>query len=142
MLTEPILVTLQVASALESIEIPYFIGGSLATAVHGVARATMDVDLVADFGSDQIQPLLSALGEDFYADEQMIRKAIQRRMSFNLIHKVSMFKVDIFPAKDRAFDRSQFERRVANTPLIICNISSRTKDPPADPIQSEDHKKR
>jgi hypothetical protein len=46
MLTEPILVTLQVVEALEHLNLKYFIGGSLATAVHGVARATMDVDLL------------------------------------------------------------------------------------------------
>ena len=48
MLTEPIQVTLLVADALESFGIRYFIGGSMATAVHGVARSTMDVDLVVD----------------------------------------------------------------------------------------------
>ena len=48
MLTEPIQVTLLVADALESLGIRYFIGGSMATAVHGVARSTMDVDLVVD----------------------------------------------------------------------------------------------
>jgi len=54
LLTEPILVTLQVAEALEDLEIPYFTAGSLATAVHGVARATMDVDLVAVLKPGQI----------------------------------------------------------------------------------------
>ena len=47
MLTEPIAVTLLVVDALDDLDVPYFIGGSLATAVHGVARATMDVDNVA-----------------------------------------------------------------------------------------------
>ena len=115
MLTEPILVTLQVSETLESLGIPYFIGGSLATAVHGVARATMDVDLVADIQPTQIRPLLNALGDRFFADEQMIRSSIQQGISFNLIHKETMFKVDIFPAKDRAYDRAQFERRAAYT---------------------------
>jgi len=36
-------------------------------------------------------------------------------ISFNLIHKQTMFKVDIFPARDRAYDRAQFERRAAYT---------------------------
>ena len=115
MLTGPNLVTLQVTQAVESLGIPYFIGGSLATAVHGVARATMDVDLVAELQPSQIQPFLQALGDNFFADEQMIRNAIRQGMSFNLIHKETMFKVDIFPAKDRAYDRAQFERRSAYT---------------------------
>ena len=48
MLTEPIAVTLLVVDTLEDLGVPYFIGGSLATAVHGVARATMNVDIVFD----------------------------------------------------------------------------------------------
>ena len=113
MLTEPILVTLLVTEALEALHIPYFIGGSLATAVHGVARATMDVDLVADIYQEQIHPLLDALGSDFFADREMIMNAIQQGISFNIIHKETMFKVDIFPAKNRAYDHSQFKRRSA-----------------------------
>lgn len=115
MLTEPILVTLLMVEALEKLNIPYFIGGSLATAVHGVARATMDVDLVANIQSHQIKSLISSLGDAFFADEQMIHNSVSNGMSFNIIHRDTMFKVDIFPSKARAFDRSQFERRVAYT---------------------------
>jgi hypothetical protein len=115
MLTEPILVTLLVVETLEKLNIPYFIGGSLATAVHGVARATMDVDLVADIQKHQVQSMIKSLGDAFFTDEQMIHNSISNGMSFNIIHKETMFKVDIFPSKARAFDRSQFERRVAYT---------------------------
>jgi hypothetical protein len=115
MLTEPILVTLLVVETLDKLNIPYFIGGSLATAVHGVARATMDVDFVADIQSHEIQSLISSLGDAFFADEQMIHNSVSNGMSFNIIHKETMFKVDIFPSKARAFDRSQFERRIAYT---------------------------
>lgn len=113
MLTEPIQVTLLVADALESFGIRYFIGGSMATAVHGVARATMDVDLVVDLSEDDIPGLLSVLGDDFFVDEQMIAGALQSGISFNMIHKETMFKVDVFPLKNRPFDLSQLERRVA-----------------------------
>jgi hypothetical protein len=105
LLTEPILVTLQVVEALEDLEIPYFVAGSLATAVHGMARATMDVDLVAQLKPNQIEPLLIALGDAFFADEHMIRNALRQGLSFNLIHKKTIFKVDIFPARDQAYDR-------------------------------------
>ena len=107
--------TLQVVEALEDLEIPDFIAGSLATAVHGMARATMDVDLVAQLKPNQIEPLLIALGDAFFADEHMICNALRQGISFNLVHKQTMFKVDIFPARDRAYDRAQFERRAAYT---------------------------
>lgn len=47
MLAEPLAVTLQVIDVLEMLSAPYWIGGSLAAALHGVARATLDTDLVA-----------------------------------------------------------------------------------------------
>ena len=113
MLTEPIQVTLLVADAFESLGIRYFIGGSMATAVHGVARATMDVDLVVDLSEKDVPALLYTLGDDFFVDEQMIFGALQAGISFNMIHKATMFKVDIFPLKKRPFDLSQLERRIA-----------------------------
>lgn len=48
MLTEEIAVTLAVVDALDTLGVVYAIGGSFASALHGVMRATMDADLVAD----------------------------------------------------------------------------------------------
>jgi hypothetical protein len=48
MLAEPLAVTLLVIEAFEKLSIPYLIGGSLASALHGTARSTLDTDLVAD----------------------------------------------------------------------------------------------
>jgi hypothetical protein len=111
MLTEPIAVTMVVIDALEGIGVRYAIGGSLASAVHGVVRATMGADLVADLHLDQVDPLVEALGDAFYADPEMMREAVCRRASFNLIHLETMFKVDFFVAKSRPFDRAQLSRR-------------------------------
>lgn len=111
MLTEQIAVTMAVADALEALGVPYAIGGSFASAVHGVMRATMDADLVADLRPEHAEPLAQTLGDAFYADAEMIRDAIRRHGSFNLIHLDTMFKVDVFVAKPRAFDRSQLARR-------------------------------
>jgi hypothetical protein len=115
MLTEPIAVTLLVVDTLEDLGVPYFIGGSLATAVHGVARATMDVDIVADLRVEQAASLVDALGDAFYADLAMIRGAILRQGSFNLIHLKTMFKVDVFVRGRQPFDQTQFRRRQVNT---------------------------
>jgi hypothetical protein len=111
MLTEPIAVTTLVTDVLEKLGVTYVIGGSLASAVHGVMRATMDADLVADLQMEHIEPLAHALGEAFYADVEMMREAIRHHSSFNVIHLDTMFKVDIFVAKPREFDRSQLARR-------------------------------
>jgi hypothetical protein len=41
----------------------------------------------------------------------MMREAIRRHSSFNLIHLDTMFKVDVFVARPRDFDRAQLTRR-------------------------------
>jgi hypothetical protein len=111
MLAEPLAVTMTVIEALDALGVPYAIGGSLASALHGVARATMDVDLVADLSLDQVEPLARTLGDAFYSDVETMRHAVRHHGSFNLIHLETTFKVDIFVAKPRPFDRSQLARR-------------------------------
>jgi hypothetical protein len=111
MLTEQIVATKLVTDALDALDVPYVIGGSFASALHGVMRATMDADLVADLRLEHAAPLAQALGGGFYADVEMMRDAIRRRSSFNVIHLETAFKVDVFVAKSRPFDRSQLARR-------------------------------
>ena len=111
MLAEPIAVTVLVTDALDALGVTYAIGGSLASAVHGVVRATMDADLVADLQMEHVEPLAQALGDAFYADVETMRDAVRRHGSFNVIHLDTMFKVDVFVARPRAFDRSQLARR-------------------------------
>jgi hypothetical protein len=111
MLTEQITVTIQVADALEALGVVYTIVGSFASALHGVMRATMDVDLVADLRLEQADPFARTLGDDFSADPEMMRDAIRRHSSFNLIHLDSAFKADVFVARPRDFDRAQLARR-------------------------------
>ena len=111
MLSEPTAVTLKVIDALDALGIPYLIGGSFASAIHGIARMTAYADLIADIRMDHASALAAALEEGFYVDVEAIRDAILRREAFNLIHLQTMFKVDIFIVKPRPFDRVQMERR-------------------------------
>ncbi len=112
MLPESVNVLLLVVKVFERLHIPYLVGGSMASALYGVARSTLDADMVADIREEQVDALVTALGKAFYADDEMIRGAIQSRSSFNLIHLQMMFKVDVFIRKERPFDRVQFERRI------------------------------
>ena len=99
-----------VVQALDALDVPYAVGGSLASAVHGVVRATMDADLVADLRPEHTAPLAQALAGTFYADEQAIGEAVRTRRSFNVIHLETLFKVDVFVAGPHPFDRAQLAR--------------------------------
>lgn len=112
---EPIQVTRKVVSAFEQLDIPYLIGGSFASAVHGVVRATMDADVVADIKPSQAASLVGLLQKEFYISGDMLMEAIRHTSSFNLIHLDTMFKVDVFILKQRPFDQNQMQRRISQS---------------------------
>ena len=101
----------RVLSVLDRLEIPYLVGGSVASSIHGINRPTMDVDLVADLKADQVDEFVSLLQPEFYADSSMIREALDRKRPFNLIHFATTFKIDIFPLKNDEYSQVSFARR-------------------------------
>src|SRR6266542_2452100 len=101
-LAEPIAVMLEVVAALDELQIPYLVGGSLASSVHGIPRSTDDLDLVVDLPGRLVEPLVARLEGRFYIDRDLIHDALRRRASFNIVHLATMFKVDLF-----TFDRSE-----------------------------------
>jgi hypothetical protein len=78
--------------------------------VYGIPRATQDVDLVADINLSHVDAFTGALTEEFYVDADMIRDAIRRRASFNVIHLETMFKADVFVLKRDAWSREEMSR--------------------------------
>ena len=129
MTPEAITITLQVIEALEELNIDYLIGGSFASTLHGMPRATMDADLVADLRFEHIPSFVELLQEDFYMDAEVIRDAIKNRSSFNLIHLLSAFKIDIFILGKRPFDLSEFSRRKLEQILSELPRSAYVKTP-------------
>jgi hypothetical protein len=110
MLSEPLLVVARLARAFDALGIRYLIGGSLASAIYGKPRATQDVDLVAEIAPPHVEPLARDLAAEFYVDPEMIRDAIRRRACFNVVHLATMFKADVFIARDDAWSREEMAR--------------------------------
>ena len=109
---EPFQVALSVAGALERCGLPYVVGGSLASSMSGEPRSTLDVDLVVAMTQADVEPLLSALGQAFDADDHALRRAIRQRSSVNLFHHPTSMKVDLFIAGGSPLDRQAMQRRV------------------------------
>jgi hypothetical protein len=97
------------AVVLDRLGIPYVIGGSMASSARGVARATLDVDIVAAILATQTERFAHELGGEWYADADQMRQAIAARRAFNVIHISLGNKVDIFPATED-FHASQLRR--------------------------------
>jgi hypothetical protein len=99
-----------VLDILEALGVGHYVGGSLASSAHGIPRASIDADVVADLQPADAARFVAALKDQYYMSEDRVRDAVDRRASFNLIHLGTMLKVDVFLAKDRAFDRQALDR--------------------------------
>ena len=128
MLPEPIAVTIKVTSVLEKLGIPYLIGGSLASTLYGMVRTTQGSDIITEMRREHILPFVASLQNEFFMDEEMIAESIQRNSSFNIIHRDTMFKVDVFIPPPRPFQQSQLARAKKQTfsldPEVSANFSS------------------
>jgi len=125
MQNEPVEVTLKVTGVFETLGVPYLIGGSLASTLYGMVRSTQDSDIVAEMQAEHIQPFISALQDEFYMDEEMIAEAIQSHSSFNIIHRETMFKVDVFIPRPRPFLQSQLARAQKQNFTFEAEISAK-----------------
>lgn len=110
-LPEPARITGFIADVFHRLQIPYFVSGSWASSLHGIPRATQDVDIVADIEPQHITSFVRALEKDFYIDPHMVQDAVQHRSSFNIIHLETMFKADIFLLKDDIASQEEMARR-------------------------------
>jgi hypothetical protein len=104
-----------VVAALEVLGVAYRVGGSVASSALGVPRSTLDVDLVTELGLQHAEAFAKRLADAYYVDADMIRDAIRRRASFNVVHLETMTKVDVFIRRDGAFDREVFSRNARMT---------------------------
>ena len=97
---------------LNRLGIAWYVGGSVASTVHGRFRATNDVDMIADLRAEHAEALRVARDADHYVDEDSIRDAVRRRSSFNLLHFGTGLKIDVFVAADSEYEASVRARRV------------------------------
>ena len=110
-LPDVLAVIVEITGALERLQVPYFVGGSIASSIHGIPRSTQDGDLVADLRAEHVQPLVEALSGRFYIDSERMADAIRRRASFNVIHLGTMTKVDLFILGNTPPSRLEMDRR-------------------------------
>jgi hypothetical protein len=99
-----------VADAFDALDVRYFLGGSVASSAHGIARASLDADIVAGLEPGHVDSLVDRLASAYYIPVDRLRSAVATRSSCNFIHLATMFKIDVFVSKGRPFDRQAFER--------------------------------
>lgn len=109
--TSPNEVLLEVVAILERLGVPYYLGGSYASGMHGVPRSTRDADLVVEMSAAQAHDFTIALGTSYYADADMMTSSIKSGISFNIVHLSTQFKIDFYPVGTSRLRKSEMERR-------------------------------
>jgi hypothetical protein len=101
-----------VRDALENVGVPYMVTGSIASSVHGIPRATQDIDVVIEPTRDQLLALMRRFVEPSYdADVDDALDAFRRRSMFSVIDRRGIWKFDFILRKIRPFSKKEFDRR-------------------------------
>jgi hypothetical protein len=113
MVEEPISLAEAIATILERLNIPYYVGGSLASSLLGEPRYSEDLDVVIAIASEQRESLIQEFESQFYISEAAVDDALSGRCcSFNVISLASTEKVDLFVSQPDAFSTSKMARRI------------------------------
>lgn len=126
---DPLAIAEQVASVLDRLNLSYAVGGAVGGSIFGEPRATNDLDLVVQVDADAADALfdgLEAIG--FYVPRTAAANAIVSCRSFNVLHRETMLKVDMFVAGRTPLDVEELRRRrlvtVSTDPLRRLYVAS------------------
>ncbi len=100
-----------IGSALDTAQAKWFIGGSVASSRWGRPRSTYDIDIVAALSPAMVPRLVRDLGHAWYADPQMIIRAIASGRPCNVIHQDTQVKVDLYGPDSMPMDHEALGRR-------------------------------
>ena len=115
---DPIALAQKIAEILLPLNIPYVVGGSVASSLLGENRATQDLDIVIALDIQTAPQLIEVMIGEFHISESAVQEAIIKAnitpcaASFNAIYLPSIEKVDFFVmSSDDPFANSVMNRR-------------------------------
>jgi hypothetical protein len=100
----------EIAAVFERLHVPYLVGGSLASSLHGEYRTSVDVDVVAEIRPQDVDALVPALQIGFFVDAEHVLEAVHGHRSFNAVHRRRFVKVDVFVGAGEGFQREEMLR--------------------------------
>ena len=120
---------IEVVAALEASEIPYLVGGSVASSTWGKQRATQDIHSAVFLRVDQKQRLRANLPEHYLMETGELEEYGRSARDFQcgqILHKEHVDRVDLFGLEDTEFKRSRLSRAIQARllPGVLVRVSS------------------
>lgn len=100
-----------VGSVLDDLDVVWALGGSLASSLIGEPRSTNDVDIALRCDPTLAARLPERFERDYFVSGPALIGAAEANEWFNLIHRTSSFKVDLFFCGTGTLDSLQLARR-------------------------------
>jgi len=100
-----------IALRLDLIGVAYMMTGSMAMAIYSIPRMTRDIDLVVELEPDDVEKIVNVFSIDCYVDRDSVKKAVDTRSMFNLIHNEWVVKADFIIRKNEEYRREEFSRK-------------------------------
>ena len=98
----------------------HMVTGSFVSALHGIPRATHDIDVVIAPTAQQLHALISEFTQsEYYGDIEDALQALRYTSQFNVIDARGAWKIDFIIKKDRPFSGAEFARRRLMTVLGV-----------------------
>ena len=105
-----------VVTALEANGVPFMLTGSVAAAAYGAGRATMDVDVVIQATTAQLESVVKDLdGPAIYVSREAALEALAAESMFNVVETETGWKADLIPCKARPFSQATSEAAANRT---------------------------
>lgn len=116
-----------ITARLDAAGIPYMVVGSIAAAMHGRARSTMDVDIVIEPTAASLRAFVDGLPSDiYYVSLEAAVDALRRRSQFNVLDLGSGWKIVLLIRTARPFSIEEFARRAphpgSGRPVVAASL--------------------
>ena len=111
----------RITSAFDRADVPHMLTGAFAASIHGIPRATPDIDFVIEADERRLSAFVRSLRADEYdVDVVAATQAFRDGTQFNVLDLQTGWNVDLLMRKTRQFSIEEFDRR---EPLEITGIT-------------------
>ena len=104
-------VLFDVVEKLNELHIDYMLTGSLAMNYYAEPRMTRDLDIIIEIFPKDIIRILAKFQKEYYISKKSVKEAIEQESSFNIIHNLSIIKVDFLIRKKEEYRKIEFNRK-------------------------------